>query len=34
VGVHHGRDGLLSDTVIAAAEDQDGVWFGTTKGFE
>jgi len=25
-------DGLLSDTVIAAAEDQDGIWFGTDKG--
>jgi ligand-binding sensor domain-containing protein len=25
-------DGLLSDTVFCAAEDKDGVWFGTDQG--
>jgi ligand-binding sensor domain-containing protein len=27
-----GADGLLSNTVFCAAEDKDGIWFGTDKG--
>jgi len=27
-----GADGLLSNTVFCAAEDKDGVWFGTDQG--
>jgi hypothetical protein len=25
-------DGLLSSTVFCAAEDKDGIWFGTDQG--
>jgi hypothetical protein len=25
-------DGLLSNTVFCAAEDKEGIWFGTDKG--
>jgi len=25
-------DGLLSNTVFCAAEDKNGIWFGTDKG--
>ncbi|MEM3478398.1 MAG: two-component regulator propeller domain-containing protein, partial [Archaeoglobaceae archaeon] len=25
-------DGLLSNMVLCAAEDRDGIWFGTDKG--